>query len=95
LPNHVIGSLLRKYFPGLAKSGDKDPPSPGFSWEHYEYTKDEHDVTMAQRVIDGFFVSIFATSLLHIRSLLINYFMHSCSNNMIAMMVNKRRQKAS
>ncbi|KAE8799655.1 Glutamate decarboxylase 1 [Hordeum vulgare] len=54
LLNHVIGSLVRKYFLGLAKSNDDDPPSPGFTWEHYQHTKDEHGVTMAARVIDGF-----------------------------------------
>jgi hypothetical protein len=94
LPPHIIGSLLRKYFPRLAKSGDDDPPSPGFSWDHYEYTKDEKDVSMGKRVMEGFFVSIFATSLFHIQSLLINYFMHSCSNNMLALIVKKRRKKA-
>jgi hypothetical protein len=98
LPPHIIGSLLRKYFPGLAKSGDDDPPSPGFSWEHYEYTKDESDVSMAKRVMEGFTVSIFASSLFHIRSirsLSINYFMHSCSNNILALIVKKRWKKAS
>ncbi|KAE8774206.1 Glutamate decarboxylase 1 [Hordeum vulgare] len=54
LPNHVIGSLVRKYFPGLAKPNDDNPPSPGFTREPYQHTKDEHGVTMAARVIDGF-----------------------------------------
>ncbi|KAI4980441.1 hypothetical protein ZWY2020_020926 [Hordeum vulgare] len=52
LPNHVIGSLERKYFPGLAKPNDDDPTLPGLTWEHYQHTKDEHGVTMAARVID-------------------------------------------
>ncbi|XBI10352.1 hypothetical protein VPH35_137645 [Triticum aestivum] len=54
-PNHVIGSLLRKHFPGLSKPGDDDPLSPGLTWEHYLHNKDEHDVTMATRVINAFF----------------------------------------
>ncbi|XBH98344.1 hypothetical protein VPH35_127870 [Triticum aestivum] len=53
-PNHVIGSLLRKHFPGLSKPGDNDPLSPGLTWEHYLHNKDEHDVTMATRVINAF-----------------------------------------
>ncbi|KAE8770982.1 Glutamate decarboxylase 1 [Hordeum vulgare] len=52
LPNHVIGSLERKYFPGLAKPNDDDPTLPGLTWEHYQHTKDEHSVTMAAWVID-------------------------------------------
>ncbi|KAI4992622.1 hypothetical protein ZWY2020_057864 [Hordeum vulgare] len=54
LPNHVIGSLMRKYFPGLAKPNDDDPSSPGFTCEYYQHTKDEHGVAIAARVIDGF-----------------------------------------
>ncbi|KAI5000632.1 hypothetical protein ZWY2020_005221 [Hordeum vulgare] len=54
LPNHVIDSLVRKYFTGLAKPNDQDPPSPGFTSKHYQHTKDEHGVTMAAWVIDGF-----------------------------------------
>ena len=70
-PNHVIGSLLRKHFPGLSKPGDDDPPSPGLTWEHYLHNKYEHDVTMATRVINAFFVSIFAptTAFFHIQIL--------------------------
>ncbi|KAI5015294.1 hypothetical protein ZWY2020_056684 [Hordeum vulgare] len=53
LLNHVIGSLVRKYFPGLAKQMMTTPPSLGFTWEHYQLTKDEHSVAMAARVIHG------------------------------------------
>ena len=38
----------------LSKPGDDDPPSPGLTWEHYLHNKDEHDVTMATRVINAF-----------------------------------------
>jgi hypothetical protein len=96
LPNHIIGSLLRKHFPGLAKPDDDHPPSPGLTWEHYQHTKDEHDVTMATRVIDVFFVSIFATSFFHIQILVINCHMLSCREHFLAWMVRKRRRpKAS
>ncbi|KAE8798661.1 Glutamate decarboxylase 1 [Hordeum vulgare] len=54
MENHVIIFLVRKYFPELAKPNDDDTLSPGFTWEQYQHTKDEDDVTMAARVINGF-----------------------------------------
>ncbi|KAE8780853.1 Glutamate decarboxylase 1 [Hordeum vulgare] len=55
LPNHIIGSLLWKYFPGLAMLDDDHTPSRGLTWEHYQQTKDGHDVTVTTRVITSFF----------------------------------------
>ncbi|KAE8803705.1 Glutamate decarboxylase 1 [Hordeum vulgare] len=59
LPNHIIGSLIRKYFPGLAKPNDDDPPSPGFIWEHNQHTKDEHGVTMVAQVVINYHMFLY------------------------------------
>lgn len=49
--NSVIGTLLRKHFPGLISTGPNKPASLAFTWKHYLAAKDKEHGSKAEWVL--------------------------------------------
>lgn len=54
MPNHMLGSLLKKHFPGLVQLKSDKPAMAGFTWEHHKAAKDKRDVSKAEHVCREF-----------------------------------------